>query len=235
MTRPPFPQMPAPAEDAPSEDTVADDPTSGGPPRRPRWPWMLGAVLVAGALAASWFALPIRTVTVVGERHLTAAQVRGLAGLTPGFGWLYYGAWRADGLKGSPWVRSATITRTFPDRVTVELRERTPQVRWQRSGRPEVGVAADGTLLPGARNLDGLPLVQGWGPDRLPEALRVLKVLGRYNVQSVVYTPTGLRVKLPTGSVWSGDPATLLKYAGSITMYPKQDISIYPWGVSVQE
>ena len=56
-----------------------------------------------------------------------------------------------------------------------------------------------------------------------------------YTVQSVTYTPSGVSVKLKTGSVWSGDLRALVKYAGSISMYPDRDIFIYPWGVSVQE
>ena len=208
------------------------------PPSR-RWWWLGGSVLLAGVLAASWFALPIRTTEVIGARHLSAGQVRGLAGLTPSFGWLYYGAWRARGLLDDPWVRSAVVTRRFPDAVTVEVREREPVARWRRATGTVVGLAADGTVLPlsPGRNADfqGLPFIQGWGPSRLPDALRVLTALDSYNVESVVYTPTGLRAKLPAGSVWSGDLKSLLKYAGSIGMYPKQNLNIYPWGVSVQE
>ncbi|MFC6666296.1 hypothetical protein ACFP9V_13715 [Deinococcus radiopugnans] len=54
------------------------------PPSRRRWWWLGGGVLLTGALAASWFALPIRAVEVTGERHLSAGRVRELAGLTPG-------------------------------------------------------------------------------------------------------------------------------------------------------
>lgn len=209
------------------------------PPSRRRWWWLGGGVLLTGALAASWFALPIRAVEVTGERHLSAGRVRELAGLTPGFGWLYYGAWRARGLLDDPWVRSAVVTRHFPDAVTVQVNERQPVARWQKDNGTVVALAADGTVLPRLSEKDAelarLPLIQGWGPSRLPEALKVLTVLGGYNVESVAYTPTGLRAKMPAGSVWSGDLKSLLKYAGSIGMYPKQNINIYPWGVSVQE
>ncbi|PNY82814.1 cell division protein FtsQ [Deinococcus koreensis] len=188
----------------------------------------------AALLAASWFALPIRQVGVSGNQQLPATQVKALLGATPGFGWLYYGHWRARRLLESPWVQSAVVTRHFPDGVEVQITERRPVARW-RQGADALALAADGTLLPGAHDVDALPLVQGWGPDRRADALKVLSALSGYNVQSVTYTPAGLKVQLPSGSVWSGDLASLLKYAGSISMYPDQDLSIYPWGVSVQE
>ncbi|OOV16082.1 cell division protein FtsQ [Deinococcus sp. LM3] len=196
---------------------------------------MLAAALVAGAGVGAWFALPVRTVQVGGNARLSEARVQELAGLREGFGWLYYGAWRARGLLDSPWVASARVVRVFPDTVRVEVTERMPRVRLARPDGSVVVAAADGTVLPGAALSGSLPLVSGWGPDRLPDVLRVLGALSGYNVQSVVFTPTGLSVKLPSGSVWSGDLQALLKYAGSISMYPNSDISIYPWGVSVQE
>ena len=229
------PEGPDPASAAGAAPTLS----TLRPPSRRRWWWIGGATLLAGALAASWFALPVRSVEVTGERHLSAAQVRELAGLSPGFGWLYYGAWRARGLLDNPWVRSAVVTRRFPDTVSVEVREREPVARWRKSSGTVVGLASDGTVLavsPGrSADFQGLPFIDGWGPSRLPDALKVLDALGGYNVESVAYTPTGLRAKLPSGTVWSGDLKSLLKYAGSIGMYPKQTINIYPWGVSVQE
>ena len=75
--------------------------------RRPSahgWWTLLVLSSVLALLAGLWFLLPIRSVTVTGNRHLSAAQVEGLAGLTPPFygasrpgGWLYYGGWRAAG------------------------------------------------------------------------------------------------------------------------------------------
>ncbi|WP_337193167.1 cell division protein FtsQ/DivIB [Deinococcus xianganensis] len=188
-----------------------------------------------GAGVGAWFALPVRTVTVSGNARLSEARVRALAGLDGSFGWLYYGAWRARGLLDSPWVQSAVVTRTFPDRVSIALTERVPRARWQRRTGEVVAVARDGTVLPAATGTGGLPLISGWGPDRVPEVLALLDTLGRYTVQTVTYTPSGVRVKLKTGSVWSGDLNALVKYAGSISMYPDRDIYIYPWGVSVQE
>lgn len=226
---------PAPAGDAGPDPSPSDaEPAPRRRSRRPLWA-ALAAALVLGAGVGAWFALPVRTVTVSGNARLSEARVRALAGLDGSFGWLYYGAWRARGLLDSPWVQSAVVTRTFPDRVSIALTERVPRARWQRRTGEVVAVARDGTVLPAATGTGGLPLISGWGPDRVPEVLALLDTLGRYTVQTVTYTPSGVRVKLKTGSVWSGDLNALVKYAGSISMYPDRDIYIYPWGVSVQE
>ncbi|SMB94689.1 cell division protein FtsQ/DivIB [Deinococcus hopiensis] len=201
---------------------------------RPLW-WTLGVLLVLGALAGSWFGLPIRNVAVEGNVRLSPGQIKALAGLTPGFAWPYYGAWRAQGLRRSPWIRSATVTRRFPDAVTVRVTERVPYARWKKSDGRTVAVAEDGLVLPGAQHVGALPLLSGWGPNRAHEALFVLRTLRGYNVQSVAYTPSGITVKTATGSLWAGDPKYLLKYAGATVQFPSKSIHIYPWGVSVQE
>ena len=232
------------ASAAPSADGAGAEATDAGGAARPRrvlsrrervLRGALAAALLVGAGVGGWYALPVKTVTVEGNQRLPEARVLELAGLQPGFGWLYYGAWRARGLLDSPWVASATVTRVFPGTVRIRVTERVARVRLQQPDGSVLTVAGDGTPLPGALNTQTLPLVSGWGPARLGDVLQVLTALSRYNVQSVVFTPTGLTVKLPSGSVWSGDPQALLKYAGSISMYPNKDISIYPWGVSVQE
>lgn len=181
-----------------------------------------------GAGVGAWFALPVNTVTVSGNVRLSEARVQALAGLDGTFGWLYYGTWRA-GLLDSPWVQSAVVTRTFPDRVAIAVTERTPRARWQRRTGRSWRWPATGRSCRALRGRAPCPH-PGWGPDRLPEVLHLLDTLGRYTVQTVTYTPSGVRVKLKTGSVWSGDLNALVKYAGSISMYPDRDIYIYPWG-----
>lgn len=238
---PPTPQPVTPATTPPPQPHPTELESSAAPevvaaPRRARFPWKpaLGGLALAGALAASWALLPVRQVKVTGNRQLTSAEVQRLAGLHGSFGWLYYGAWKARGLLGSPWVAAAQVTKHFPDRVDIQVTERVPVARWQDVGGQVRSLAADGTLLPGAAP-GALPLISGWGPERRAEAVRVLAGLSGYNVKSVNYTPSGLRVELAAGSVWSGDPESLLKYAGSLSMYPNRHINIYPWGVSVQE
>lgn len=202
--------------------------------RRALW-WTVGALaLLLTGLAASWLALPIKQVSVTGNRQLSAEEVKRLAGITPTSGWLYYGKGRASGLLKNPWVQSAVITRRFPDSVSVEVVEREPFLQMLSREGKKVLIAQDGRLLPWKAGFEGLPMVSGWGPERLADCVLVARALSRYTVQSVAYTPSGLTVKTAAGTVWSGDLKSLLKYAGSISMYPNQKINIYPWGVSVQ-
>ena len=215
--------------------------------RSPRrfWLGLLFAVLLVGTLAALWFLLPIRAVTVSGNKHLSAAQIEALAGLTPPFygaehpgsgrpgGWLFYGGWRAAGLRASPWLLDVQVLRRFPGKVEIQVTERVPAARWQTPDGKVVTIAWDGTVLPGA-TLTG-PLLVGWGPDRLPLARTVAKAFERYTVESVRYTPSGLTIQTQAGTVWSGNLNSLLKYSGSVKMFAGKHMSIYPWGVSVQQ
>ncbi|GGK15600.1 hypothetical protein GCM10008955_06280 [Deinococcus malanensis] len=216
-------------------ESPPDELLSRSPRRRPPWALFLGGLTLAAALVASWMLLPVRQITVRGNERLSAAQVRELAGIAPEFGWLYYGSWRARGLLASPWVQSAVVTRRFPDQVEIQVTERKPVAIWKRPDAKTVMVATDGTALPQTGAPLSLPVIQGWGPARLTDALTVMRALGRYNVKSVMYSPSGLKVNFAAGSVWSGDVQALLKYAGSISMYPDKNLNIYPWGVSVQE
>lgn len=228
--------QPVPEGDTKPVDTATLPPRLRPASRVRPWVWWTAGgltLLLAGGLA-SWLALPVRQVAVTGNRVLTEAEVKTLAGLRGSPGWLYYGRGRASGLLKSPWVQSAVVTRKFPDTVMVEVTERQPFLKMQnRQGQP-VLVAQDGRLLPWRKGFEALPVVSGWGPERLNDAVLVAHALSRYTVQSVAYTPSGLTVKTATGTVWSGDLKSLLKYAGSISMYPNQNINVYPWGVSVQ-
>ena len=229
----------------PSQPAAPAEPSRAARPRRGIKPgWLVLSGLLAGVLLfLSWSQVPVKVVQVSGNTHLSSREVRRLAGLPEDrspFGWLYYGAWKARGLLASPWIASAEVTRKFPDTVLLAVSERQPFARWQRPGGAEVLVAEDGTALPtGAGITPGdlarLPVVTGWGPERLPEALRLTRALSRYTVQSVTYTPAGFTAKTASGTAWGGDLETFVKYAGSIGMYPNKKIHIYPWGVSVQE
>ncbi len=201
-------------------------------PRRTRLWVVLALLLLVGALVGLWFLLPVRTVRVSGNHFLTAAQVQQLSGLSPKFGWLYYGAWRARDLARSPWVRAARITRHFPDTVEVLVTERVPSAQLLQ-GDHFVAMDWDGTVLPHGP-LRG-PQIVGWGPNRLNDAIRAARLMARYNVQSVTYTPQGMTVKTAQGTAWSGSYASLRKYGVGVRMYPGKRVNIYPWGVSVQE
>ena len=190
-------------------------------------------VLLGGVGAGIWYGLPVRTVQVTGNKMLSAARVRQLAGLTPDFGWVFYGAWRAKELRVHPWVSGATITRVFPATVVVDVHERTPFGRWRRPDDRVVVIAADHTVLPSASPTG--PLLDGWGPNRLNDAVTVARTLQPLGVRVVKYAPSGITVETARGTLWSGNMVSLRKYAMGVTMFSGKRINIYPWGVSVQE
>lgn len=233
-------EPPAPAP-PPPEETPQSAPPEAPRPRRPWLRWLmtfLTLALLLGALAASWFLLPVRAVTVTGNRHLSAQQVQALAGLSGErpFGWLYYGPWRAQALRDNPWVAAAHFSRLFPDRVDITVNERQPVAWLRQPDGSQVALAADATPLPdaplGARPL---PVISGWGPDRSADALYAASALSRYNVKSVEYTPTGMTIQTDKGTVWSGDRELLLKYGAALETIEGSRINLYPWGVSVQK
>ena len=238
--RPEPEQGPDAEQEQPATDPAAPPPARG--PRRSFWSRFRGIVLLTvltlvlvGAAVGAWYALPLKTVQISGNQHLSAKQVKTLSGLsrkTP-MGWLYYGAWRAGGLIQEPWIASARITRVFPDRVNVAITERIPVAQVITPDGKTSVVAGDGTVLPGAAPTG--PIISGWGPDRTGEALYAAKAFSRYNVESVKYTPTGITLQTGQGSIWSGSLALLLKYGqASETQAQSGRINIYPWGVSVQ-
>lgn len=194
-----------------------------------------GFALVMTFFAGSWYGLPIREVEVFGNNNIDASEVKKLAGLAPNFGWLYYGAWQVKGVFQNPWVKSIKLTRVFPNKIQLHVREHVPFVRFQPSQGKTVVLSKSGHKLPLTSDSTRLPLVKGWGPDRINDALLIVRALSRYNIKAVEFTPSGVTVHTADAAVWSGDLKSLMKYAGSIGMYPNKQIHIYPWGVSVQQ
>jgi cell division protein FtsQ len=78
-----------------------------------------------------------------------------------------------------PWIAGATITRVFPDRLEVRIRERTPFALWQR-GEREYLIDATGRVLSAvtAGSVTHLPRVIGEGA--AVEARALLAELARH-------------------------------------------------------
>lgn len=72
-----------------------------------------------------YFAL--REVTVYGQRRLSEARIRQLAGLEPGMSvWSVDTGAAEDRLRAEPWLRSAVVRRDLPHRVAIQVREHRP-------------------------------------------------------------------------------------------------------------
>ncbi len=68
-----------------------------------------------------------------------------------------------DDLKRLSWVRDAAVSKAYPDRLVIELVERTPFAVWQ-NGQALYVVSRDGTeIVPYDDRFAGLPLVVGKG------------------------------------------------------------------------
>lgn len=123
----------------PASEAVAHGnhvPSTGGKPRRRRaGPWRIAlfAVLVLAVLAgACWSVLGsgllvVRHVEVIGNRLVTAAQVRQAAKIRPGAPLATVNtAAAAARIEQLAPVLSAAVSRSWPDTIVVTVRERTP-------------------------------------------------------------------------------------------------------------
>ena len=197
-------------------------------------------LLVMGALlAASWFVLPVEHVTVRGNNHLSAALVARLANADKGQPWLWITPSRSAVLEAHPWVRSAIITRRFPNSVEIRLNERVPAATIINRDGSRLAVALDGTFLPNAV-FSGV-VIRGWGgndANNLKSALQILSLLQKQKVKEIRYTPQGFTIlkgnSEKPGTIFTDSYASLLVHGGSVTMTASLRVNIHPWGVSIQ-
>lgn len=122
----------------------------------------------------------IETVSITGRKHLSEAEVRAAAGVTPRASLLFLdvAAARAK-LKADPWIADAEVRKFYPGRLNIIIRERAAYALWQHGGKISV-IAIDGTELGPLtdRRLVTLPLVVGVGAES--RAHDFLDLLGRY-------------------------------------------------------
>ena len=126
--------------------------------RRRWWPWAVAAVvgvLVVAAGAAISPALDVDDVVVQGVDGRRAAQVRAAADLGTGDAMVALdGGAVAARVEDLPWVRTASVRRSWPGRVVVEVQERAPVAALAGAGR-WVLVDADGRRLARVRQPPG--------------------------------------------------------------------------------
>jgi cell division protein FtsQ len=151
------------------------------------------------ALHYGWIAL--REVQVTGFVHTTPEEVASLVGCHAGTPLTQLDLLRAKTrLEAQPWIASATVSRSFPHRLHVVLRERTALVRLP-SG---LWAAADGRLLP-ARGQQELPLLDipwrggAWLPSYAMNHARVLGDIAKYRPE--VQARLELAQSRPDGSL----------------------------------
>lgn len=134
--------------------------------------WVAGRALcgLGGGGLCGWDT--IERVEVRGTVRLKAEQVRAWAAVPRGVPlWTTDGDAIAGRLEGRPWIRSATVTKRFPDTVIIEVSERVPAAV-AATDRGRLLVDADGSVIgPTALN-QGFPVILGASASR-PERLRI--------------------------------------------------------------
>lgn len=195
----------------------------------------LTLVLLAAA-GASRFWPTVERIEVSGARHLSEERVLRLARLAPGDPILWITRWRVDDLAADPWVARARVTRHWPDAVSVTVWERVPHAR---SGtEPTATVwARDGTVLPGAREAEraGLPVIEGWGEDRLAEALELATLLRERAPEVIQYTPEGFEIALSDALLFTPNVDALRRHWAAVDSHRGGRLAVYPWGVSASD
>lgn len=104
-------------------------------------------------------------IRITGLVHQDAAMVLNALGVRPGGSLVGFDATNAKALlENLDWVSTATVQRSFPNKLEISVVEKVPFAVWQRAGSYYVidrSGSAMSNVLPG--NLPALPLVTGEG------------------------------------------------------------------------
>ncbi|MEM9224045.1 MAG: FtsQ-type POTRA domain-containing protein [Pseudomonadota bacterium] len=118
----------------------------------------------------------LRQIQLTGQNETSDSAVIAAIGLGPGMTLLGLdvGATR-DRLEALPWVTSATVRKTLPGTLAIEIEEAEAFARWRIDGR-EVLIARDGAVLADdvPYEFAGLPLVAGRGAQEAVTDIRAV-------------------------------------------------------------
>jgi len=130
-----------------------------------------------GDFVARSFGFAIKVVTISGESQLTEPEILALAGVSAKDSLPFFDAARArENLEALPLIKQASVRKLYPDRIVIEIVERTPAALWQKDGEVRI-VAADGAVIGDMRDqrFSSLPFVVGDGAnERLSEFAALL-------------------------------------------------------------
>ncbi|MDB5656533.1 MAG: cell division protein FtsQ, partial [Tardiphaga sp.] len=130
--------------------------------------------------AANAAGFRIASVTLNGRKQLTQDEILAIGGVNGRSSLLFLDAATVrDRLKANPWIADANVLKLYPDRLQIDVTERTAFALWQQDGRLAV-VADDGAVLENyvSSRFTALPLVVGKGADT--RAKDFLALLDRY-------------------------------------------------------
>ncbi|MBF6595647.1 MAG: FtsQ-type POTRA domain-containing protein [Thermaceae bacterium] len=165
-------------------------------------------LLLATLGVASRVLLPVQKVEVVGNRHLTEAEVRAATGLEVGVPWLWVWPYKLAWLQKNPWIVSARLYKPKTAQVRIVLQERTA-VASVAQGSSQVGLSADGVLLPGAA--PQTPLIEAATGVNYREVLELVKIFPQ--AQLIHADAAGYLITGPNLNVWSSNVRELQDWA----------------------
>jgi cell division protein FtsQ len=192
-----------------------------GDPWRAAFLCVLAAAVVIGAAWALLGSslLVVRHIEVIGNHQVTSAQVRHQAGIKMGTPLARLSEQRITArVDRIPWVKSASVTRSWPDTVVIRIHERTPELAVASGGQFELVDVTGIVVRTQATRPSGVPLLAS-PPARLrdsPAIRAAVSVLGslpgtiRHRVTSVTTTTTGvsesvtLRLRSGVRVLWGG-------------------------------
>jgi cell division protein FtsQ len=154
------------ARSADAGATSADSPARRRSRSRRSWRAAFFALALAGIVAGAAWALlgprllVVRSIVVTGTHLVPASTVLAVSGIQPGTPLIRVNTARAAArVKTIRQVASARVTRSWPDRVVIAVRERTPAVAVTAPGGGFDLVDGDGVIVQwAARRPAGLPL-----------------------------------------------------------------------------
>jgi cell division protein FtsQ len=157
----------------------------------------------------------IASITINGRKQLSQDEVLAIGGITGKRSLLFLDAADVrDRLKANPWIAEATVLKLYPDKLAIDVTERSAFALWQDDKHVSV-IAEDGAVLEPfvASRFMSLPLVVGKGAEthasdfldviarypRLREAVKAIVFVGerRWNLRLA----SGLDVRLPETGV----------------------------------
>ena len=162
-------------------------------------------------VAAKTLGFGVDVVTVSGATHMSESRILTIAGISPKSSLPFFDAAAARArLEADPLVKRASVRKLYPNRIVIEIVERTPFGVWQKDGQV-YAIAADGAPIDEVRDdrYFDLPFVVGEGANKrvreftaLLEAMDELKprveagmLMGQRNWS--LKLKSGIEVKLP--------------------------------------
>ena len=119
----------------------------------------------------------IEIVTISGQAQLTEPEILTLAGISPKASLPFFDVAQArKALEALPLIKQASVRKLYPDRIVIDIVERTPAALWQKDGEVSM-ISADGAVIGDLRDqrFASLPFVVGDGAnERLSEFTALL-------------------------------------------------------------